>query len=284
MNGVQAEKREQLFRDGYCVFEGVVDDTTIARLNEMAEWTIAQIEPEHFEKRRSQGCIVPFFKYPHPAFTAIIADPRAMAVLESLGFPHPRVWSGYLISKPPSGPRLFWHEDGVIWRHPIAYTDQPQQYFLMWYLVDTTPENGCLRIIPGSHRKRHPVHNLIGKPHNAEISSASDLSLPEFKDVDGEIDVPVHAGDLVIGDSRLLHSAHENTSDRWRTALTIWYWPAYEDLPEEVQALIASRITENAEWTRWVEETKETTGHLIPVYKGDAEPIVGSRKPGPELK
>lgn len=55
MNMVQTEKRRQLIRDGYCVFDRVVDDATIGRLNEMADWTIAQIELEHFEKRRSQG-------------------------------------------------------------------------------------------------------------------------------------------------------------------------------------------------------------------------------------
>ena len=34
MHAVQAEKREQLIRDGYCVFERVVDAATIAALNE----------------------------------------------------------------------------------------------------------------------------------------------------------------------------------------------------------------------------------------------------------
>ena len=29
----------------------------------------------------------------------------------------------------------------------------------MYYLVDTTPENGCLRVLAGSHLKRHPVHD-----------------------------------------------------------------------------------------------------------------------------
>ena len=71
------------------------------------------------------------------------------------------------------------------------------------------------------------------------MSRANDLSHPAFGRAVGEVDVPVRAGDVVIGDSRLLHAAHANSSDRWRTALTIWYWPAYDDLPEECKAHIA---------------------------------------------
>jgi ectoine hydroxylase-related dioxygenase (phytanoyl-CoA dioxygenase family) len=44
------------------------------------------------------------------------------------------------------------------------------------------------------------------------------------------------AGDVVIGDSRMLHSTHANQSDQRRTVLTIWYWPDYDDLPDEVKS------------------------------------------------
>jgi len=36
-------KREQLIRDGFCVFEQVLDPETVARLNAMSEWTIALV-------------------------------------------------------------------------------------------------------------------------------------------------------------------------------------------------------------------------------------------------
>lgn len=282
MDGKQPEKREQLIRDGYCTFEGVVDEATIARLNEMSEWTIAQEVPEHFERRRSQGCIISYAKYPHPAFTEIIADPRALAVLSELGFAHPRVWSGYLISKPPGGPPLFWHQDGPLWGHPIAYTDRPQLYFLMWYLVDTSRENGCLRLIPGSHLKRHPMHDVHTRGDES-VSRAADLAHPAFSRAEGEVDVPVKAGDLVIGDSRLLHSAHANSSDRSRTVLTIWYWPDFDDLPEECKAYIAAGM-ESPEWSTWIEQNRATADFLIPRYHGDVQPLVRISEPGPELK
>ena len=47
------EKRQQLIRDGFCVFENVLDAGTVAKLNAMSEWTIAQEEPEHFARHRA---------------------------------------------------------------------------------------------------------------------------------------------------------------------------------------------------------------------------------------
>lgn len=80
----------------------------------------------------AQGCIISYWKFPHPAFARLLADPRALGVFADLGSESPRAWSGFLISKPAHAPPLYWHQDGVLWDHPISYTGRPQQYFLMY--------------------------------------------------------------------------------------------------------------------------------------------------------
>ena len=98
----------------------------------------------------------------------------------------------------------------------------------MLYLVDTSPKNGCLRVIPKSHRQRVPldVHHP-GHSHWGE-DVETDKALPEavergVAEQPGAVDVAVKAGDLVIGDSRLYHAARANASDARRTCLTMWY-------------------------------------------------------------
>ena len=257
----------------------------VAGLNAMSEWTIAQEDPAHFEAERARGCIIPYWKFPHPAFAEVIACPAARAVFAKLGFDHPKVWSGFVISKPPHSPPLHWHQDGLLWEHPISYTDQPQQFFLMYYLIDTNRSNGCLRVIPGSHRKRHALHQhdprATGKK---EVMHNVQLEHPSFQPAEGEIDVPVRAGDVVIGDARMLHSAHANQSEQRRTVLTIWYWPAYDDLPEEVRGMIARAVTEHPEWGNWVTQTQSLTGPLIPLYEGGVEPLARCPTPRASLR
>lgn len=34
------EKRNQLMRDGFCIFENVLEPEMVAKLNAMSEWTI----------------------------------------------------------------------------------------------------------------------------------------------------------------------------------------------------------------------------------------------------
>ena len=279
---IAREKRDQLMREGFCTFENVLTPEMVAKLNAMSEWMIAQEDAAHFEQHRAQGCLIRYWQYPHPAFTELIAYPRAMAVLAELGFDQPKVWSGFVISKPPHSPPLYWHQDGVLWDHPISYTDQPQQYFLMYYLVDTNRLNGCLRLIPGSHLKRHALHDVRLKDDG--VSRATDMDHPAFQQAKGEVDVAVRAGDIVIGDSRLLHSAHANQTGQRRTVLTIWYWPAYDEMPEEVKALIDGHITEAPAWSRWIEQTRHIIQPVVPVYEGETKPVPWNSSPGEALR
>ena len=140
-------------------------------------------------------------------------------------------------------------------------------------------------MIPGSHLKRHPLHDLPRGAHESdEVGTAANLEHPALQPAPGEVDVPVRAGDVVVGDARLFHSAHANRSDERRTVLTIWYWPAYDELPEEVQALIAGHVTERPDWHRWVEQTRPIIGDMMPVYDGAAEPATWNNVAGPGLK
>lgn len=285
MSGVSHSKQEALVNDGFCVFKNIIDSALISKLRAMSDWTIRQEKPAHFAEKRSLGCIIPYWKYPHTDFANLIALPQALKLLAQLGFQNPQAWSGFLISKPPHSPPLYWHQDGCLWNHPISYTNEAQQYFLMYYLIDTNQSNGCLRVIPGSHLRRHPIHNILSEPHKTDdIQKAADMDNPLLQRADSEIDVPVRAGDIIVGDSRLLHSAHGNSSDQWRSLITIWYWPSYPALPEDVKALIAAHVTDTPEWQEWCNQNSIISEKLIPTYNGRLKPVVWGRHPNSNLK
>ena len=63
--------------------------------------------------------------------------------------------------------------------------------------------------------------------------------------------------------------------------LTIRYWPAYDNLLEDVQALIAA--PKDPERSSWIEETRHITGPLVPAYEGEIARILWKRCPGTEL-
>ena len=105
----------------------------------------------------------------------------------------------------------------------------------MWYLTDTGRANGCLRVVPCSHRMRLEAHDLIGT-HDDGTRNQNPESSAGYQTLASEVDVPVTAGDLVVGDARVLHAAHANTTDQRRTVITLWYVPRYDELSERIRA------------------------------------------------
>lgn len=291
MNSVTNEKREQFIKDGYCLFENIIDSQMLVQLRDFSEKVLAEQDKAHFEEQVTTGSMILInweMAYQYSVMAEFISHPRMLAALAELGFNDPKFGHGRIISKPRHSPPLYWHEDGRFWNDPVSYTTQPIQCFLMVYLTDTTPENGCLRVIPGSHLKRHPLHDKVPPISNEKLRTYADPDDIVFQRADGEIDVPMKAGDLVIGYGTLFHSAHGNQSDQRRTVLTMWYYPDFVNLPEASQATVA-HVESTGPWGQVAtgsSQGKEQAmmERLRIVYDGNAELIPIQWVPGADLK
>ena len=275
---IALDKQAQLIRDGYCAIEQVLTPEMLARVRAASDGLLEAQSAEHFEEQKSTGSMISV--YDDPFFADLVAYPPALAALGSLGYANPRWSSGFVISKPGHSPPLFWHQDWWGWNDPISYTDIPQQLFLMYYLVDTRIENGCLRVIAGSHRKRHRMHDAVPTAHTDELRRATDPSHPVYQPMAEDQAVPVRAGDLVIGDSRLLHGSFANQSGQRRAVITLWYHPTFETAPPRIQAHLSNKQSRVIEWPL---RAQEIVQRLVPSYEGEAEPLEWNRIPGNEL-
>ena len=148
----------------------------------------------------------------NPEYADVIAAPALSNLFRECGATDLRFTGGFLISKPGGGPPLFWHQDWWGWDDASAYQPRAQQLFAMIYLTDTSIENGCLRVIPGSH-ERPRLHHL-DTAHSEGMQGFRDLSNPAYADDPDQLAVPVTAGDVLIGDARLIHGAFANRTAR----------------------------------------------------------------------
>ncbi|MAF09855.1 phytanoyl-CoA dioxygenase [Candidatus Poribacteria bacterium] len=273
------QRRRDLLEQGYCVAHDVLDSAMLRRVTHACDAALDALPPEHRQAQRSTGSMISV--YDDPFFAELVSHPPALRALRDLGFDRPAWSSGFIISKPPGGPPLFWHQDWWGWESPHSYGPAPQQFFLMYYLVDTTPENGCLRVVPGSHLSRHPLHDVVPDAHTDALRRIDDAGHPADAEAEGEVDLCVKAGDLVIGDSRILHATHANASDHRRTVITLWYHPVFHELPEPMRAALAKP---NPHRDAWPGSARERIAALIPTYDGDAEPLVWNRTPSEDLR
>jgi hypothetical protein len=224
----------------------------------------------------------------NPEYADIVASPILLDLLRECGATDPRFTGGFLISKPGNGPPLFWHQDWWGWDDDSAYRPRAHQLFAMIYLTDTRPENGCLRVIPGSHRRDHPLHHL-DTAHSEGMQGYEDPANPAYTDHPDQVAVPVKAGDVLIGDARLIHGAFANQTDEERPLLTLWFMPHWSTMPPEMRALaykgfmrgddIPSSVARPSTFLDWPEPLLRRIRHVLPPDDGGAAPMRWNRIP-----
>lgn len=280
------EKKADIIRDGYTTFPNFLSPQALKELQDNSSHVLQNLNDEHRERFKSNGSLCNFAD--HPEFADIIANENSISLLKELGA-DPKWIAGYLISKPPGGPPLFWHQDWWGWEENISYEDQPTQLFFMFYLVDTDVSNGCLRVIPGSHRTWHDLHDLPAA-HGEDLATVENPDDPAFLSHPDEVAIKVKAGDLLVGDARLLHSAYANKSGAERPLLTLWYVPNFNKLPEAVQARYRSiynreelDVDAGAEAPvtvdDWPDAQKSRVASVCPTYDGNEPPLKWNRSP-----
>lgn len=128
----------------------------------------------------------------------------------------------------------------------------------LWLAVDdSTPENGCMRVIPGTH-----TLGLQGM--NARTDMANVLSAeidPASVDESRAVDVVLKAGDVSVHHPNIVHGSEANNSARRRCGLTIRYIPTstriMSDEPWPSAFLLRGEavpgVNEYRPWPRFIE-------------------------------
>src|SRR3546814_12415560 len=71
---------------------------------------------------------------------------------------------------------------------------------------------------------------------SAELQGFLNPDNPAFAAHPDEVAVPVTAGDVLVGDARLIHSAYGNATVHERPLLTLWYMPHWNTMSPGMQA------------------------------------------------
>ncbi len=152
------------------------------------------------------------------AFLNHARDPNILDMVEQLIGPDFALWNSSFFAKPAhNGRKTPWHQDGEYW--PI----RPVATCTAWIAIDdSTLENGCLRVIRGSHRgKRLLPHETNPSP---DLTLNQELSAAELDEADA-VDLVLEAGQFSLHDVFLVHGSEANTSDRPRRGMTLRYMP-----------------------------------------------------------
>lgn len=219
----------QYRRDGYAIVRGFFSAQEVERIGAAAD----EVHSEGVRHGRSfrhgnlfynvaaepdgpQVRMVQWPSYHQPALNAVRLDPRMAALLAPLIGGDLKQIINQIHWKEPGGKGEFaWHQDCQFREPAEAYRNLGGAYVQTGLAIDPhTPESGCMRFIPRSHRdgdlKLDTPLEVLGVAMDDAVLQAAGLS-PE-----DAIEVALDPGDLALWSPFLVHGSGANRSNHRR--------------------------------------------------------------------
>jgi phytanoyl-CoA hydroxylase len=220
--------------NGYLLVPGVFDAGeveemrgAIARILEAVEGTANDTNHRWAAVDDAQLQLKGFhdLQYHDAVFTRMVAHPRLVGVLTELIGPNVQLHHAKMLVKPPEqGAPFPMHQD-----YPYFPHERHSVLAASVHLDHTDEENGCLHVIPGSHRLG-PLE-AQGESHTVEYELASGTP------------VPAQPGDVLFFNYLTIHGSGVNRSDRTRRNVLF----QYRD-PADVPVLNGDGKEDHVDW------------------------------------
>lgn len=203
-------RNQQFDEDGYLLGLQILSDDEVTYYQSAYE----RLERE-FTARNPKGRIANAH-HVDPDFWNLASHPTVVQIAGDLIGPDVVLLDTGFFSKPPGTDTRFvaWHQDTTYWG-----MDPPFAVTLWVALDDSDVENGCMRVIPGSHHGGLLPHgtskregNILG--HDQEINR-------ELVAEDTAVDMILKAGQASAHHGLLIHGSNPNGSNRRRCGMTI---------------------------------------------------------------
>jgi phytanoyl-CoA hydroxylase len=143
---------------------------------------------------------------------ALARDPRILDVIENLLGPNILLYYSMLMMKPArQGFRAPWHQDFAFFVH-----DRAALVAVQLYLDDSTLQNGCIHVVPGSHK--------LGLLNHFRDGAFTEVVEGDTSAFDAQqVALPMKAGGMVIWHAMTLHGSPPNASEHPRRAIVFEY-------------------------------------------------------------
>src|SRR6185503_18688758 len=157
---------------------------------------------------------------PHLLFTwlaDLVRHPAVLDAVEDVLGPDLLCWNSSFFTKEARSPGFVsWHQDATYWG-----LSAPDVVTAWVAFTDSTPANGNMRVMPGSHRTAL-AHVDTFHPDNL-LSRGQEISVEV--DESRAVDVELRAGEMSLHHVLMVHGSGANPSDDRRIGFAIRYIP-----------------------------------------------------------
>ena len=169
-------------------------------------------------RRQASNRVKPYLLYRWAA--DLIRHPRILDAVEAVIGPDILTFHTTIWWKEPHTPNFVpWHQDGTY------FGLEPYEHVTAWVaLTPSTPERGCVQVVPGTHTMGQRPHYDQADPR-AMLSRGQTFAEPV--DESAAVDLVLQPGDVSLHHTMLLHRSGPNGSDGRRIGVGISYIPAH---------------------------------------------------------
>jgi ectoine hydroxylase-related dioxygenase (phytanoyl-CoA dioxygenase family) len=221
-----AEQLEQYHRSGFVNGGPVIDEAAVGVLQAEVLRVIDQRHDANVRQPVMLRNLSPDEAQPiwqiiniwdaSPAFKALVTNPQIVAMAAELtGARQLRLWHDQIQYKPKEhGGRLHWHQDSPLWA-----TLQPKDaQITAWVaLDDAEADNGCMYMVPGSHKWGNQQAKINELPDGSLLPDTFEGQAAHL------IMCPVKKGHVHFHHSLTWHGSGTNHSSRPRRAIGIHF-------------------------------------------------------------
>ena len=160
----------------------------------------------------------------------LASSPAVLDVIEQIIGPEIIVQGTLMLNKYPHSDAFApWHQDGIYSKLP------PSQSTSAWIaLSESSRANGCMKVIPGTHKKDHLSHSEISNKNSLFKNGG------EIRDVINEneaLDLVLSPGEMSVHHNSIIHGSFPNQSDTKRIGFIVRYTtPAYQGKTPVIRA------------------------------------------------
>ena len=150
----------------------------------------------------------------------LIRHPRILDAVEAVIGPNILCWSNDFFIKEPHDPGFVsWHQDSTYWGL------EPPEVVTAWLgFTDSTHDNGCVRVLPGSHLQGQVAHHDTFAKDN--LLSRGQEVMVEIDESQG-IDLELSAGEISLHHVLMVHGSRPNISSERRIGVAFRYLPTH---------------------------------------------------------
>jgi phytanoyl-CoA hydroxylase len=214
---------DQFNTQGYLVVENVFSVSEVERLQRacdeiagLAKGLTASTDRFKLSVFRDSGPFVQQVGDPHEmsgVWLDLVRDSRLLDRVEGLIGPNIQVYYSQLMMKAPrQGFTAPWHQDAAFFPH-----SRSRILACSVAIDDATIENGCISVIPGSHKL-----GLINHYNEEGVFTGIVRDQRDFNPATA-VSLPAKAGSVLFWHALTLHSSPPNRTDRPRRILVIEY-------------------------------------------------------------